>query len=117
VYRVYRVCRVYRVYRVYDTRHVLLQGQSSGAMCSYFAPNGVSCCGNNYLLNEVIRASPSPPLPPSLPFSPLLPPSPPPLSHSPPPPPSSLFLSCPPSSLILSLLSPLSSHPTHTPLR
>eukprot|EP00658_Telonema_sp_P-2_P004662 TRINITY_DN11725_c0_g2_i2.p1 TRINITY_DN11725_c0_g2~~TRINITY_DN11725_c0_g2_i2.p1 ORF type:complete len:747 (-),score=170.82 TRINITY_DN11725_c0_g2_i2:277-2517(-) len=31
------------------------QGQASGAMCSYFAPNGVSCCGNNYLLNEVIR--------------------------------------------------------------
>merc|ERR1711907_699114 len=30
----------------------LTQGQSSGAMCSYFAPNGVSCCGNDYLLNK-----------------------------------------------------------------
>jgi len=31
------------------------KGQSSGAMCSYFAPNGESCCGNDYLLNQVIR--------------------------------------------------------------
>lgn len=31
------------------------KGNASGAMCSYFAPNGVSCCGNNYLLNELVR--------------------------------------------------------------
>lgn len=30
-------------------------GRSSGAMCSYFAPNGVSSCGNNWLLNQKIR--------------------------------------------------------------
>lgn len=23
-----------------------VKGNASGAMCSYFAPNGVSCCGN-----------------------------------------------------------------------
>eukprot|EP00041_Stephanoeca_diplocostata_P032967 m.1075633 g.1075633 ORF g.1075633 m.1075633 type:complete len:890 (+) comp24243_c0_seq1:40-2709(+) len=28
---------------------------TSGAMCSYFAPNGISSCGNNWLLNELIR--------------------------------------------------------------
>ena len=33
---------------------------ASGAMCSYFAPNGVSCCGNNWLLNEVIRGAGDP---------------------------------------------------------
>lgn len=29
---------------------------TSGAMCSYFAPNGISSCGNNWLLNEVCHA-------------------------------------------------------------
>eukprot|EP00463_Aulacantha_scolymantha_P003576 TRINITY_DN4454_c0_g1_i1.p1 TRINITY_DN4454_c0_g1~~TRINITY_DN4454_c0_g1_i1.p1 ORF type:complete len:188 (+),score=14.34 TRINITY_DN4454_c0_g1_i1:209-772(+) len=33
---------------------------ASGAMCSYFAPNGVSMCGNNWLLNEVIRGNGDP---------------------------------------------------------
>ena len=31
------------------------KGMASGAMCSYFAPNGDSCCGNKFLLNGVIR--------------------------------------------------------------
>ena len=26
-------------------------------MCSYFAPNGVSSCGNEYLLNDRIRSA------------------------------------------------------------
>ena len=30
-------------------------GNASGAMCSYMAPNGVSSCGNSWLLNEMIR--------------------------------------------------------------
>ena len=30
-------------------------GGASGAMCSYFAPNNVSSCGNPYLLNHLIR--------------------------------------------------------------
>ena len=34
-----------------------LDGQSSGAMCSYFAPNGESVCGNEWLLNTVIRSA------------------------------------------------------------
>ena len=32
-----------------------VEGGASGAMCSYFAPNGVSSCGNSYLLNDVVR--------------------------------------------------------------
>ena len=31
------------------------RGGASGAMCSYFAPNGVSSCGNEYLMNYLIR--------------------------------------------------------------
>ena len=31
------------------------EGRASGAMCSYFAQNGVSSCGNDWLLNRVIR--------------------------------------------------------------
>ena len=31
------------------------QGQASGAMCSYFGPNGASVCGNPWLLNGMIR--------------------------------------------------------------
>ena len=30
---------------------------ASGVMCSYFAPNGVSSCGNEYLLNDRIRTA------------------------------------------------------------
>lgn len=30
-------------------------GGAAGAMCSYFAPNNVSSCGNPYLLNHLIR--------------------------------------------------------------
>lgn len=30
---------------------------ASGAMCSYFAPNGVSSCGNSWLLNGLIRGA------------------------------------------------------------
>ena len=32
------------------------EGGTSGAMCSYFAPNGVSSCGNPWLLNGMIRS-------------------------------------------------------------
>eukprot|EP00911_Craspedida_sp_UC1_P002269 UC1_evm1s1722 len=31
------------------------QGMASGAMCSYFGVNGTSSCGNDYLLNGIIR--------------------------------------------------------------
>ena len=31
-------------------------GNASGAMCSYFAPNGVSLCGNPWLLNGMLRS-------------------------------------------------------------
>jgi beta-glucosidase-like glycosyl hydrolase len=34
-----------------------MRGNASGAMCSYFAPNGVSSCGNEYLLNDRIRTA------------------------------------------------------------
>ena len=34
-----------------------VEGGASGAMCSYFAPNGVSSCGNEYLLNDRIRTA------------------------------------------------------------
>ena len=34
-----------------------VDGKASGAMCSYFAPNGVSSCGNEYLLNDRIRSA------------------------------------------------------------
>jgi hypothetical protein len=37
----------------YRAAHV--DGLASGVMCSYFAPNGISSCGNPYLLNELIR--------------------------------------------------------------
>ena len=37
----------------YKAAHV--EGLASGVMCSYFAPNGVSSCGNPYLLNQLIR--------------------------------------------------------------
>lgn len=33
------------------------EGQAAGAMCSYFAPNGESVCGNDWLLNGVIRSA------------------------------------------------------------
>jgi len=33
---------------------------ASGAMCSYFAPNGISMCGNNWLLNQVVRGNGDP---------------------------------------------------------
>ena len=33
------------------------EGQASGAMCSYFAPNGVSLCGNAWLLNGMLRGA------------------------------------------------------------
>jgi hypothetical protein len=33
------------------------EGQASGAMCSYFAPNGVSLCGNPWLLNGMLRGA------------------------------------------------------------
>lgn len=35
------------------------EGAASGAMCSYFGPNGISVCGNSWLLNGVLR-SPAP---------------------------------------------------------
>lgn len=35
---------------------VFKEGNSSGAMCSYFAPNGVSLCGNPFLLNGMLRS-------------------------------------------------------------
>jgi beta-D-xylosidase 4 len=31
-------------------------GGAAGAMCSYFAPNGISVCGNSWLLNGVLRS-------------------------------------------------------------
>jgi beta-D-xylosidase 4 len=36
-------------------RAALQDGGASGAMCSYFAPNGVSSCGSKYLLEELMR--------------------------------------------------------------
>ena len=33
----------------------LTQGNASGAMCSYFAPNGTSSCGSSMLLQELMR--------------------------------------------------------------
>ena len=30
------------------------QGNASGAMCSYFAPNGVPSCGSDFLMNQVM---------------------------------------------------------------
>ena len=32
-----------------------VDGGAAGAMCSYFAPNGVSSCGNKWLLNGMVR--------------------------------------------------------------
>lgn len=32
------------------------EGAAAGCMCSYFAPNGESVCGNDWLLNGVIRS-------------------------------------------------------------
>lgn len=32
---------------------VQVRGNASGVMCSYFAPNGVSSCGNSYLLRPI----------------------------------------------------------------
>eukprot|EP00930_Biecheleria_cincta_P033581 TRINITY_DN23268_c0_g1_i1.p1 TRINITY_DN23268_c0_g1~~TRINITY_DN23268_c0_g1_i1.p1 ORF type:complete len:813 (-),score=128.88 TRINITY_DN23268_c0_g1_i1:19-2457(-) len=31
------------------------EGNASGAMCSYFAPNGIPMCGNDWLMNGVVR--------------------------------------------------------------
>ena len=31
------------------------QGNASGAMCSYFAANGVPSCGSDFLMNQVVR--------------------------------------------------------------
>ena len=31
------------------------KGMPSGAMCSYFAANGVPSCGSNFLMNEMVR--------------------------------------------------------------
>jgi beta-D-xylosidase 4 len=31
------------------------QGGASGAMCSYFAANGVPSCGSNFLMNDMVR--------------------------------------------------------------